>query len=63
MHMPLLILTGTGVRDTREGAPSATEALQLLRLHKKLRREAFCILGLLTCPLAPKGPSGDMRGR
>jgi hypothetical protein len=38
--MPLLILTGTGVRDTRERPPSVTEALQLLHLHMKLRRPA-----------------------
>jgi hypothetical protein len=40
MAKPLIVLTGTGVRDMREWAPSATEALRLVRLHMKLRRPA-----------------------
>jgi hypothetical protein len=38
--MGLIVLTGTGIRDTREWAPSATEALRLVREHMKLRRPA-----------------------
>jgi hypothetical protein len=33
-----IVLTGTGIKDTREWAPSATTALQLVRAHMKLRR-------------------------
>jgi hypothetical protein len=29
--MRFVVLTGTGIRNTREGAPSATEALRLVR--------------------------------
>ena len=36
-------MTGTGIRDTREWAASATTALQLLRSHMKLRRPAVRI--------------------
>jgi hypothetical protein len=32
------ILSGTGIKDTREWAPSATTALQLVRTLMKLRR-------------------------
>jgi hypothetical protein len=39
----LLVLTGTGIRDTREVPPSATEALRLVRNHMKLRRSAVRI--------------------
>jgi hypothetical protein len=35
-----IVLCGTGIRDTREWAPSATEALRLVRVHMKLRRPA-----------------------
>ncbi len=34
----LCSLSGTGIRDTREWAPSATEALRLVRARMKLRR-------------------------
>jgi hypothetical protein len=40
MRNGLYVLSGTGIRDTREWAGSATEALRLLRLHMKLRRPA-----------------------
>jgi hypothetical protein len=36
--MGLIVLTGTGIRDTRELTPSATMALRLLCNHMKLRR-------------------------
>jgi hypothetical protein len=36
--MGLIVLTGRGIRDTREWAPSATMALRLVRDHMKLRR-------------------------
>jgi hypothetical protein len=38
--MGLIVLTGTGIRDTRELAPSATMALRRVRDHMKLRRPA-----------------------
>ena len=38
--MGLIVLSGTGIRDTRELAPSATMALRLVRDHMKLRRPA-----------------------
>jgi hypothetical protein len=38
MVMGFIVLTGTGIKDTREWAPSATTALQLVRNHMKLRR-------------------------
>ena len=38
--MGLIVLSGTGIRDTRELAPSATEALRLVRNHMKMRRPA-----------------------
>jgi hypothetical protein len=38
--MGLIVLTGTGIRDTRELTPSATMALRLLCNHMKLRRLA-----------------------
>jgi hypothetical protein len=33
-----IVLSGTGIKDTREWVPSATAALQLVRTHMKLRR-------------------------
>jgi hypothetical protein len=41
--MGLIVLSGTGIRDTRELAPSATMALRLVRNHMKLRRPAVRI--------------------
>jgi hypothetical protein len=38
--MALIVLTGTGIRDLRELAPSANEALRLVRAHMKTRRPA-----------------------
>ena len=38
--MSLIVLTETGIRNTRESAPSATMALSLVRDHMKLRRPA-----------------------
>ena len=31
--MGLIVLTGTGIRDPREWAPSAADALRLIREH------------------------------
>jgi hypothetical protein len=33
-----IVLSGTGIKDTREWVPPATTALQLVRAHMKLRR-------------------------
>ena len=33
-----IVLSGTGIKDTREWVPSATEALRLVKIHMKLRR-------------------------
>jgi hypothetical protein len=38
MPKGFIVITGTGTKDTREWAPSATEALRLIREHMKLRR-------------------------
>jgi len=38
MPKGFIVLTGTGIKDTREWVPSATEALRLVRTHMKLRR-------------------------
>jgi hypothetical protein len=38
MRKSFVVLSGTGIRDTREWVPSATEALRLVRPHMKLRR-------------------------
>jgi hypothetical protein len=38
MGKALIVLSGTGIRNIREWAPSAIEALRLVRLHMKLRR-------------------------
>jgi hypothetical protein len=38
MRKSFVVLSGTGIRDTREWVPSATEALRLVRAHMKLRR-------------------------
>jgi hypothetical protein len=38
MGKAFIVLSGTGIRDMREWAPSATEALRLVRTHMKLRR-------------------------
>jgi hypothetical protein len=38
MHKSFVVLSGTGIRDTRECVPSATEALLLVRTYMKLRR-------------------------
>jgi hypothetical protein len=43
MRNALIVLTGTGLRDTRDWAPSATEALCLVREHMKSRRPAVRI--------------------
>jgi hypothetical protein len=40
MRMALIVLTGTGIRDTREWPPSAADALRLIREHMKVRRPA-----------------------
>jgi hypothetical protein len=34
----LYVLSGTGIKDTREWAPSANEALRMVRALMKLRR-------------------------
>jgi hypothetical protein len=39
----LFVLTGAGVKDTREWVPSATTALQLVRSYMKLRRPSVRI--------------------
>jgi hypothetical protein len=36
----LIVVSGTGIKDTREWVPSATIALQLARTLMKLRRPA-----------------------
>jgi len=41
--MGLIVLTGTGIREAREWAPSASEALRLVRDHMKMRRPAVRI--------------------
>jgi hypothetical protein len=33
-----IVLSGTGIKDTREWVPSATMALQLVLTHMKMRR-------------------------
>jgi hypothetical protein len=38
-----IVLTGTGIREAREWAPSASEALRLIRDHMKMRRPAVRI--------------------
>ena len=38
MGKALIVLSGTSLRNFRELAPSATEALRLVRHHMKLRR-------------------------
>ena len=38
MPKGFIIITGSGIKDTREWAPSATEAFRLTREHTKLRR-------------------------
>jgi hypothetical protein len=38
MRKGFTIVSGTGIRDHREWAPSAREALRLVRDHMKLRR-------------------------
>ena len=38
MRRSFVVLCGTGIRDTREWVPSATDALRLVRAHMKLRR-------------------------
>ena len=43
MSKAFLVLSGTGIRDTREWVPSATEALRLVRSHVKLRRPSVRI--------------------
>ena len=43
MVKSFVVLTGTGIKDTREWAPSATTALQLVRNHMKLRRPSVRI--------------------
>ena len=43
MSKGFLVLSGTGIRDTREWVPSATEALRLVRTYMKLRRPSVRI--------------------
>ena len=38
MPKGFIVLTGTGIKDTREWAPSASAALRLIREHMKLSR-------------------------
>jgi hypothetical protein len=38
MRKTFVVLSGTGIRDTRKWVPSATDALRLVRAHMKLRR-------------------------
>jgi hypothetical protein len=38
MSKSFTVISGTGIRDHREWAPSATEALRLVLEHMKLRR-------------------------
>jgi hypothetical protein len=38
MAKSFIVLSGTGIKDAREWAPSATKALQLVRTYIKLRR-------------------------
>jgi hypothetical protein len=38
MPKGFIVITGSGVKDTREWAPSATEAFRLIREYMKLRR-------------------------
>jgi hypothetical protein len=38
MRKSFVVLSGTGIRDMREWAPSATEALRLVRAQMQLRR-------------------------
>ena len=38
MVKALYVLSGTGIKDTREWAPSAIEALRMVRTLMKLRR-------------------------
>ena len=38
MPKGFIVLTGTGIRDTREWVPTASKALRLVRTHMKLRR-------------------------
>ena len=43
MAKGFIILTGTGIKDTREWLPSANEALRLVRTHMNLLRPAVRI--------------------
>jgi hypothetical protein len=38
-----VVLSGTGIKDTREWVPSATAALELVRTQMKLRRPSVRI--------------------
>ena len=38
MTKGFVVLTGTAIKETREWAPSAADALRLMREHMKLRR-------------------------
>ena len=38
MPKGFIVITGAGTKDTREWAPSATEALRFIREYMKLRR-------------------------
>jgi hypothetical protein len=38
MPKSFVVLSGTGIRDTREWVPSATKALRIVLRHMKLRR-------------------------
>ena len=43
MRKSFVVLSGTGIRNTREWMPSATEALRLVRTHMRLRRPSVRI--------------------
>jgi hypothetical protein len=43
MVKSFVVLTGTGIKDTREWIPSATTALQLVRNYMRLRRPSVRI--------------------
>jgi hypothetical protein len=65
-----IVLSGTGIRDTREWVPSATEALRLVRAHMKLRRPSVRVEDERGNPVSffqlkemagARGPKGEKR--
>jgi hypothetical protein len=52
MRTALIVLTGTGIRDAREWAPTATQALCLVRDHMKMRRPAVRVEDELGNPVS-----------